>query len=255
MKFKTYIRGGNFLRNFSSMGGRVNNFISLKVGPPAGDWAIRKDETDAVFQNLSCSAVTSGTFPSATFASLIGGDLSALSSTTVKLKHTSLHGTFSKISVNTKGLVDGGFPITASDVPSLDWAKITSGKPTAAGGYGITDALLSTGGSISANITLSALVPTQSDHAASKGYVDAKLVILAAPYIKTGDIVVRSTASSYSGYLRCNGGIVSKTAYANLYAALGASFSYDTNNFKLPDLTASETGGPGVGEFSFFIRT
>jgi hypothetical protein len=30
--------------------------------------------------------------------------------------------------------------LTANDIPSLDWSKITTGKPTTLGGYGITDA-------------------------------------------------------------------------------------------------------------------
>jgi hypothetical protein len=34
--------------------------------------------------------------------------------------------------------------LAASDIPSLDWSKITTGKPTTLAGYGITDASLST---------------------------------------------------------------------------------------------------------------
>ncbi len=39
--------------------------------------------------------------------------------------------------------------LAASDVPNLDWSKITSGKPTTLSGYGITDALPLSGGTIS----------------------------------------------------------------------------------------------------------
>jgi hypothetical protein len=38
--------------------------------------------------------------------------------------------------------------LAASDVPNLDWSKITSGKPTTLAGYGITDALPLSGGTI-----------------------------------------------------------------------------------------------------------
>lgn len=39
--------------------------------------------------------------------------------------------------------------LVASDIPSLNWSKITSGKPTTLAGYGITDAIGTSGGTIS----------------------------------------------------------------------------------------------------------
>jgi len=35
--------------------------------------------------------------------------------------------------------------LVASDIPNLDWSKITSGKPTTISGYGITDAKINSG--------------------------------------------------------------------------------------------------------------
>lgn len=49
-------------------------------------------------------------------------------------------GTYPKVTINAKGLVTGGAALAAADIPSLDWSKINSGKPTTLGGYGITDA-------------------------------------------------------------------------------------------------------------------
>lgn len=48
-------------------------------------------------------------------------------------------GVYQKVTVNVKGLVTGGGALAASDIPSLDWGKIVSGKPTTLAGYGITD--------------------------------------------------------------------------------------------------------------------
>jgi microcystin-dependent protein/phage-related tail fiber protein len=56
--------------------------------------------------------------------------------------------------------------LVAADIPSLDWSKITTGKPTTVSGYGITDAVttartvststgLTGGGALSGNLTLS----------------------------------------------------------------------------------------------------
>jgi phage-related tail fiber protein len=49
-------------------------------------------------------------------------------------------GTYTKVTVNIKGIVTGVATLAASDIPNLDWTKITSGKPTTLAGYGITDA-------------------------------------------------------------------------------------------------------------------
>lgn len=49
--------------------------------------------------------------------------------------------TKTKITYDAKGLVTGGADLTPADIPALDWAKITSGKPTTLAGYGITNAM------------------------------------------------------------------------------------------------------------------
>jgi len=53
-------------------------------------------------------------------------------------------GTYTKITVDSKGRATSGSSLVASDIPALDWSKITSGKPTTLAGYGITDAATST---------------------------------------------------------------------------------------------------------------
>jgi phage-related tail fiber protein len=50
-------------------------------------------------------------------------------------------GTYPKVTVDAKGRVTAGAALAATDIPSLDWSKITTGKPTTLAGYGITDAL------------------------------------------------------------------------------------------------------------------
>ena len=53
-------------------------------------------------------------------------------------------GSYAKVTVDAKGRVTAGGSLAASDVPSLDWAKITTGKPTTLAGYGIADAFTKT---------------------------------------------------------------------------------------------------------------
>ncbi|MBT0624368.1 phage tail protein [Pseudomonas fluorescens] len=49
---------------------------------------------------------------------------------------------YTKVTVNSKGLVTFGEYLQPADIPVLDWSKITSGKPTTVEGYGITNALI-----------------------------------------------------------------------------------------------------------------
>ena len=48
-------------------------------------------------------------------------------------------GTYAKVTVDAKGRVTAGASLAAADIPSLDWSKIATGKPTTLSGFGITD--------------------------------------------------------------------------------------------------------------------
>ena len=67
-----------------------------------------------------------------------GGDLTA--NRTISLSTSGVSaGTYTKVTVDTYGRVTSGSTLSATDIPDLDWSKITSGKPTTLEGYGITD--------------------------------------------------------------------------------------------------------------------
>lgn len=53
-------------------------------------------------------------------------------------------GTYTKVRVDAYGRVISGTNLSATDIPNLDWSKITTGKPTTLAGYGITDAYTKT---------------------------------------------------------------------------------------------------------------
>ncbi|WP_374028912.1 tail fiber domain-containing protein [Bdellovibrio bacteriovorus] len=55
-------------------------------------------------------------------------------------------GTGTKITYDTKGRVTASASLVAGDIPSLDWSKIATGKPTTLTGYGIGDAIKNGGG-------------------------------------------------------------------------------------------------------------
>lgn len=74
---------------------------------------------------------------------VMSGDATLSSTGALSLSATGVAaGSYSKVAVDSKGRVTSGTAITAADVPTLDWSKITSGKPTNLAGYGITDSLV-----------------------------------------------------------------------------------------------------------------
>lgn len=97
-----------------------------------GTVAVLKATKLATARTLSVSGAASG---SASF------DGSANANIALTLADSgAVAGTYPKVTINAKGLVTGGAALAAADIPSLDWSKINSGKPTTLGGYGITDA-------------------------------------------------------------------------------------------------------------------
>lgn len=53
-------------------------------------------------------------------------------------------GMYTKVMVDAYGRVTSGTNLSSTDIPNLDWSKITTGKPTTLAGYGITDAYTKT---------------------------------------------------------------------------------------------------------------
>lgn len=53
-------------------------------------------------------------------------------------------GTYTKVMVDAYGRVTSGTNLSSTDIPNLDWSKITTGKPTTLAGYGITNAYTKT---------------------------------------------------------------------------------------------------------------
>lgn len=73
----------------------------------------------------------------------LSGDLTGSGTTSINAQLTNTGvsaGTYTKVTVDVKGRVTSATTLAASDIPNLDWSKITTGKPTTLAGYGITDA-------------------------------------------------------------------------------------------------------------------
>jgi phage-related tail fiber protein len=121
-------------------------------------------------------------------------------------------GTYTKVTVDAKGDITSGTTLSASDIPNLDWSKITSGKPTTLAGYGIVDAAnkvhdhaefvrLDGSRNMTGQLTLAA-DPVQPMHATTKRYVDGLIQGIKA---RTGADVATTTNITRSGLQTIDG--------------------------------------------------
>ena len=95
------------------------------------------------------------------------------------------------------------------------------------------------GGTLTGNLTLPG-VPTTTNMAATKGYVDTQIAAIPAASDMTpaGTVIWTARTTAPTGYLKANGAAVSRTTYATLFAAIGTLYGVGNNSttFNLPDL-------------------
>lgn len=95
------------------------------------------------------------------------------------------------------------------------------------------------GGTLTGNLTLPG-VPTTTNMAATKGYVDAQISAIPAAQDLTpaGTIIWTARNTAPTGYLKANGAAVSRTTYAALFSAIGTTYGSGNGSttFNLPDL-------------------
>lgn len=223
MRIKSYENGGYKKKDDISSGGAMTGPLYLYGLPPEKDMeAITKQYVDSMLSSFSADKFTSGVLSISRLPGFAGDVTSSNGSNVLSLKKNIVSpGIYSKITVNDKGLVVDGFAITNTDVPDIDWNKITSDKPTTLVGYGITDAISNSGGEITGNLTLSG-DPTNDNQLASKQYSDAKT--LSSGELDIGDMIAKPVSTSPAGFLKCNGSSVSRTTYSDLYAVIGDTY-------------------------------
>ena len=94
------------------------------------------------------------------------------------------------------------------------------------------------GGTLTGNLTLPG-VPTTTNMAATKGYVDTQIAAIpSGDATPAGTVIYTARTTAPTGYLKANGAAVSRTTYATLFAAIGTTYGVGDNSttFNLPDL-------------------
>ncbi len=198
--------------------------LILSGDPTEGVDAATKQYVDNRFLSLNASDLKSGILPIGRLPAFSGDLTNVAGSNVFTLNPTGVtSGTYRKVTVDAKGRVIGSSVLDASDIPPLDWTKITKNKPTTLAGYGITDGINLTGDTIVGTLKSNA-TPTEAMHAVTRGYIETA-ASGAGGLVSPGIIIGFPTTTTPNGYLRCNGGELSKTTYAALYSVVGDQFS------------------------------
>lgn len=220
MRVNTVNQNPNAGGGFDIAGATLTGPLILAADPTQALEAATKKYIDNAVSSLNASHITTGTLPVGRLPAF-SGDFSNIAGTNALTLNTVAGltpGTFTKVTVDAKGRVQSGGNLTLADIPGFDWSKIANNKPTTIDGYGITDAVKNTSDVMTGPLILHA-APTLGGHAATKGYVDGLSSGSAA--LSTGDTIRRTSTATPTGFLRCNGGVVSKTTYPALYAVVG----------------------------------
>lgn len=177
-------------------------------------------------------------------------------------------GTYTKVMVDAYGRVTSGTNLSATDIPNLDWSKITTGKPTTLAGYGITDAVtLTTAQTISGQKTFTKNILMNSGIGLSYGgntvFRNTTGNTVISSYGNEGMIYFRPNGeTSDVGVIQINkqghlngvsagftGGVSAARLTANEYIQIGdAQLVYDSANKALR--VKHRTDGNTVGFYS-----
>lgn len=204
-----------------STGGRVTGPLHLFRDPLLPLEGVTKRYVDAIPNNLSASLITSGTLRNNMLPAWNGEVTTTAGGRVITIKNTVAANTYQSVNVNTKGLVVGGGPLVVSDIPNLNWSKVSKGRPNSLAGYGINDGINLTGGSLTGSLVLSRN-PVLNNEVATKKYSDDIGMLTS---LNTGDVIRKLTSVTPIGFLKCNGAILDKTMYSDLYSVLGNKFN------------------------------
>ena len=165
-------------------------------------------------------------------------------------------GTYTKVMVDAYGRVTSGTNLSATDIPNLDWSKITTGKPTTLAGYGITDAVtLTTAQTISGRKTFSQNIVFNNNGGIT--YTDSNVVlrnsdghtILAS--FGNGEINLRPNGHNNTEgavWINKKGNVQAPSVSTNTITIGDAQLVYDSKNKALR--VKHSTDGNTVGFYS-----
>ncbi|MDG0815896.1 phage tail protein [Bdellovibrio svalbardensis] len=163
----------------------------------------------------------------------MSGDATMANTGAVTLKSTGTAGTYTKVTTDAQGRVTSGTTLVATDIPGLDWAKITSGKPTTLIGYGITDGVQNTGGTPSMQTGLFASRPAFGT--AGRIYISSDTNTIyrdtGSAWVAIGDGAGAGTVTSITAGTGLTGGTITSTGTIGLGTELTGLNGLSTTGF------------------------
>jgi microcystin-dependent protein len=152
----------------------------------------------------------------------------------------------------------GNNTATAASLAAAITTATATTLATATSALAVITVTANLGGITGNSITITTSSPTNlplSNISGGKliGGLDAKIKEQGYTLIPAGVMLDYAASTAPSGYLLCNGGVVSQTLYANLYSAIGTLWNTGgegAGNFRLPDFrrrVAVGSGGTGTG--------
>lgn len=225
MRINVYIDSAFGSQGLTSPGFHAQGPVILQTNPTLDNHASTKQYVDNKSMGLSASGLTGSTPLSFDTLMNISGDITFVDNNgTVGFTNNAVsNGWYSRVQVNLKGVVTGVNPLNYTDIPDIDWSQITLDKPSTLSGYGITDAIGAGGGTIAYNIKLDH-DPVSNTEIATKRYAQAH-ISSGSSGMAPGDVMYSYVSETPLGFLRCNGGSVSRITYPELFSSIGYGYT------------------------------
>lgn len=229
MKVKTHRQGGYSSGNITEERGDLYGSVTLHQDPAVDLQAANVNYVDQKAASIPAGRFATGEIPKETLPVLTGDVIKPEGTDTVVIAPTGIpnNSTHSKVTINNKGQVIGSAVFIESDVPELSFSHVETNKPTTVEGYGITNALKEDGGEFTGTLKVTT-VSEDSNSLANLTFLETQSSGGGGSGVSVGGIIYRNSPTAPTGFLKCNGGEVSKTTYAALYSVVGDLFTYHT---------------------------
>lgn len=203
---------------------QFNTHLKLHADPIQPLHAVTKRYVDAKAGAVDGGRFQIGTLAIAKLPGFVGDVTSVPGTNNLFLADSGVAaGVKYRVDVDSKGRVTGGDLKHHTDGRLISWNWVV-GKPTTIAGYGITDAVSRTGGTVEGTMSVNADA-TAASHAVRKSQVDSLTSSMPLSSATVGDMVRSSDSTTPVGFFKANGGVLSKTGYPALYAVIGDVFN------------------------------
>lgn len=229
--------------------------LILHADPVSAQHALTKRYVDSLFStNLDATKITSGLINKNRIPRYSGDLSNPTDPATFKLREMGIvPGTYTKVTLNHKGIVVGTSALVEADIPELNWNKMAPDTPNTLQGYGITDGINIQGDTLTTPLGYTG-PKNNSMNPVTRGSLVQALVNSSSPDLAVGCIVERPVSIEIPGFVRCDGRAILVDENQSLFTVIGTYYNKAGDNnaamFRVPDLRTEETGN-----CFFFIKS